>query len=818
MNDGLVISGQAEDHGVTQFANEACESVETIAVYETSKYLRHDTSIQDLKTYFERPRLIVVNNAATGNSYFNQGTLEVNYTNLTTWFPQWSQRLSGVYGIKFSITFTVQFAATPFHQGLIVSAFQYGSVGLGTSSKYRRCSNTMTITNLPHVRLDISEGTMCELKVPFLYANEFYPVTGSDLMSGIYGTWGLAQVLGIQTVTGLAAPTYKIYVNLSDIELYGADNNSVTTITLQSGMVQEAREMGIVSGTLSQASKVSSFLGKHIPSLAAIAGPTAWALDIASGVAKYFGFSRPILTAPPMRVYRSATAQELNVDLPAASVVLGPMSSNTLAHSTALGLQPVDEMAIKFITSQYSQVLVGRVTTSDSHGTVVYAAPVGPSVMWFRAPSTAPYCNKSPPVKSTDLISQSGNSIMHSSLMHISTYFRLWRGGIRFRFTFAKTKFHAGRYMVSFNPKTTNNFAYGLTTTVDGPETVTTIVQPYGYSQIMDMKDSNVFEFLVPYMNEQPYLSYYSFMGSISIVCIDPLIAPSTVATSIPFLVEVAGADDYELADFAGTSHIPFANGTIYLQSGQISVKNKPLLSSATSTPCEDAIGECLTSVKQLIQFPSYIYADVPANTAGTTIIPPWYWNSANNTMGAAPAIPIAVGQNYSGSGISCATLATMYGFARGSTDFHAYLYGTTEQTWHTIYQNPSLGSLTNANTTASGFNNTLGTPRIINNGALPMHARFPAFQALVRVPLVLAGTTGQSFTRAPASAFSAVPFPALGHFNFHEVNNSSSNIVRTILGYAAGDDAMLSCFIGPEPVVIPNGASVLSMFPNGPV
>lgn len=809
----------AADHGVTQYANEACEAVEALSPFEYSVYLNRDVALQDLKSYFERPRLVIVNTLANGSINFSQAQLDVTYTNLTSWFPQWNQRLSGAYGIKFSIVFTLQVAASPFHQGLLTSAFQYGSCQAGTNTKYRRLSNPASVTNLPHVRMDLSETTMTELKVPFLYGNEFYPVSGTDQFQGVYGAWGLAQILGYQAVAALAAPTFKVSVQLYDIELFGADNNASTTITLQAGMmVKEARETQIISKSLHTAAKVGNFVAKYVPALSAIAGPTAWALDIAGGVASFFGFSRPLIKEPPMTIYRGATAYEHNVDLPARSAAIGLMSTNTLAISTNFGASTIDEMALKFITSQFSQILAGRVSTTNVHSSVIYATTVSPSVMWFRTPATAPYCNVVFPRDSAALISASGNCFLPSSLMNIASYFRLWRGSFIFRITFAKTKYHAGRYMISFNPKTTLVYSQSSTaiTTVDGPEVNTSIVQPYGYSQIMDLKDGNVFEFSVPYFCEQPYLTFFSSMGSVSIVCIDPLQAPSTVTASVPFLIEVAGGEDFELADFQGSGFIPVQNGTIYLQSGDISVANKPILHSSTSTPCQDTIGECITSVKQMIQHPTFTSSTVAPGATSYCWIPPWYWNSVPDILGAAPTVPLAAAQTWTGAGITCTMLSTMYAFARGSSDFHAYLYNTTEAVSHVLSQNAYPGIIAYPLTAqrTDNQNNTNALPKIMANGALPMHARLPAFQTLVRVPLVYAAQIGATISRTLSSP-AAVPFGFVGHTNVYGVQNGSAGTVRAYLSFAAGDDAMLAGYIGPEPVIIPNALASNPLFPG---
>jgi hypothetical protein len=601
---------------------------------------------------------------------------DLSIANLPIFFPQWNQRLSGVYGIRFKACYRLQVAATAFHQGLLALSFQYGTNAVGPDV-FSRSGISAACTNLPHVRLDLSELTMVELSVPFLYANEFIPILGGDNYGGTVGHLGLNWILPYVSVVGLANPSYELYIRLEDIELFGADNAASNPIVLQSGPIveqapsviaKELRSSKLISRGLDTVSKVSAFVAKHVPVLSSIAGPTAWAADIAAGVARYFGFSRPLIQDPTATHVRISCVGEGHVDTPYNGLAVGPFQSNTLAFDGVTGATDVDEMALSFITQQFSQTCVGFVSTGNSHNQVIYAAPVSPSVFWFREPVAAPFCNIIFPRNSGSLVAQTGNMIMPSSLMNISSCFRLWRGDIIFRFTFAKTKFHGGRYMVSFNPRT---FFTNSTTTapavVDGPETVAGLMQPYGHSQIMDLRDGNVFEFVVPYSSESPYVSFMSAIGTISVSCMDPLYASSSVTASVFFFVEVAGAENFELADYAGNTFIASHVGTVYQQSGDIStVVSNALVDSATTSASQHTIGERFTSAKQLIMIPAYNQGTLAASTTSNTFVPPWWYYPGGAQVAAfALTNPINAATSFIGCGYAPGFLAGMYAFCQ---------------------------------------------------------------------------------------------------------------------------------------------------------
>lgn len=799
MVGSLAIQGDAAPTGVTTFANEACTGVDVMGGHTMSSLTKAQPDLQDIKSYFQRPRLVARGSVAFGTLtrlYFGA----TSSSSLSTVFPQWSQRLSGAYGIRYTLNVRVQFAATPFHQGLFALAAQYG--GSVSPTNFDRTFRSYTVTNLPHVRVDLSEMTMAELKVPYLAATEFSPVDATD--TNITSCICLTTVMPVSTVTGMNPPTYEIYYYLSDIELFGADNNQPSTITLQSGLSDFGRELKdarILSRGLSQVSKIANFAGRHIPSLQAFTGPVEWVAGTMSGVAKYFGYSKPLLQDPVVRTYRTIYASDNQVDVPAASFPIGLMQSNTLEMTKDIGATDVDEMALQYVLQQWSQICLGFISTGNVHGAVVYASPVSPSCFWFRQPTAVPYCNRSFPKNSSVSGGATTNCIMPSSLMNISSLFRMWRGSVKYRITFAKTKFHGGRFMISFNPGYTervNNFSNF--TTITGPEVVSGLTQPYGYSQIMDLRDGNVFEFTVPYMLESPYVGFCSSVGGISIVCIDPLQVTASVAVGIHFLVEVCGGDDYEVADFAGPWTAPMPSGVILTQSGEVV--------SATSSPSHLTVGEKIMSVKQLIQAPSWIKTNVQVGfTRG--LLYPWFVSPPVDYLRLINSTPMPIGMVISGNTIA-SYLAKSYAFARGGTDHHLYAIGGTEDLVMVADQGASEGyfDYSDINPDLTSRLSMGVTPKVVARGELPLHLRAPAFQPYVRIPTHILDNRGiPAFGAAPTS-FAATT--VRGHVDRITIRNPTDLPVPIWYSKSAADDATLAHYMGPVPLVFPNAASTV--------
>lgn len=789
-----------EDHpiGVTTFANEACESTEVVENYFQDSSLEPQSDLQDIKSYFERPRLVSRGNVTFGTRGNLWNTI-VDRASLKVIFPQWTNRLAGAYGMRFTLNVRVQVAATAFHQGVLVVSSQYG---VGPAQVFTRVSNAGACTNVPHTRLDLSETTMAELKIPFLYHNDFFPVEdnfGTDTSQ--YCQVGLVSMLPSISVSGLSPATYEVYFYLTDIELFGADNPNTTTITLQSGgVVAKEQKDAHISKALSSAAKVANFVSRNIPSLASMAGPTAWALDSAAGVAKYFGYSRPMIQDPPMKMVRMPYTGEINVDVPMQGYTLGAQQCNTLAISPNFGGTDVDEMSFDFIKKQWSQIMVGQISTTDTHNKAIYASPVSPVTWWYRAPASAPYCNKGFPRSSADLVSQSGNCFLPASLMMLCSYFRQWRGTVKYRITFAKTKFHGGRYLMSYNARTGKaDFWPTFGGTIQGPEVVSGLVQPYGYSMMFDLKDGNQFEFEVPYMIEAPWVSFLSDIGGLSMVCIDPLQATSSVTSTVPFVIEVCGGDDFEVNDYAGPYLVPQPNGTIYTQSGGV-------VKSVSKDPSSLTMGEKLNSVKQIIQVPWWGKYTLLANQTTTTSIAPWFANYTFNAL-LAGSLPNSSSLLLFGTGSPATMLAKCYAYAKGGMDLHVYrLTGNT-----TVYLQQAGTPFRTIAGSASNYSYKplwSGTPRIVTDKDSPIHARIPAFQIFKRTP-TQATDDITWLTFGTSGVFTNY---YLSHFNQLEVSNLDSTASSVIIGRAASDDAALSHYMGPVPVYIPNSLNISSM------
>lgn len=797
--ESLAISAAPESTGVTTFVQEACTAISAVDSKYSTTFYPVQTDIQDVREYFRRP--VCIGAGTIPNSRGRFFNLQPTFNSLITFWSNGVNRLIGAYGIRAKVVLTLQVAATPFHQGLVCVSGQYGCQAL--TQIYDRASNSNTATNLPNVVLDLSNDTSVQFHFPFLFPTEYCSIR-SSLQEPKYCYFSLNNLTFVPSIAGMGSPTYQLYMHFEDIELFGATPQSTSTVVLTAGRklspVTEEFENDAFpfSSALHSVGKAVSFVAKGVPSLSSIGGPVAWALGKAAGVVRYFGYGKPAVVDPVMRVFRMDNVGEFNTDVATASMVMAATAANTTSINTSVGSSDVDEMALKYVTSRWAQINYFDLATTAAVSTLVYATPINMLAFWFRSTGAVPAANK----LVSNISTASSNSISPSHLMFAATSFKQWRGGIKFRFTFAKTKMHAGRVMVAYNPylsTVTNTTAMVAATSVDLPVYGTIGADPFGYSAIFDLKDGNVFEFEIPYVSPAPYSNLATSNGALAMYVVNPLIASSVVSTSIGCIVEVCGMSDFELANPAGCMFSVHNAGTIRLNAGRV-------LSEAPEVLNQLTMGEVITSVKQLISIPHNASDDLTAPLS--IYVAPWYYQPTPSVLTPPVGLPPLLSFSYGGNWASC------YAFLKGGTDFHAYSPDNTVLL--TLTQAPFSGGY-DPNTATPDNRSNANVPSLISSRGT-VHARLPGFFPTARVFSWVANVlTATGSTWVPNVFASTSPVaPWYGPQAVYAFSSNVSNTSPIYYNRCASDDAQLAHYIGPPPFFLPAASTAGNYDSNG--
>lgn len=768
--DGVAVPVDSEVELLTSFRNEACDQVTVCgAHYSRSDAMRGEPTLTDIKEYLGRP-------VTLANGTFSQVVPSAVLTqDLTIANFDLHNRLFGVFGFRATMVFRLQIAANPFQAGVIRMTWQ---PQVSAANPEFRTINRTAASMMPGVNFDICETTSVVLRVPFVNSWNYYPVNPlavSGTYSGRYGA-DPTTVLGCLTLyaympltvaAGGGIPTYHLYGHLEDVELLGASCNDFVNVTPQSGGEVKAVDRPL-SAMLSAASRVVALYGGYVPLISSYAGPTSWFLRQGAKLASAFGFSKPLDVQTVTRMQLTQNTYQQNADGFNVAYNVGLMSDNEVAAEPGFAGTDLDEMSLDYVLSVPSCICSGVLTTTDTSYQIKYTCAVCPRSMWFNNFGGAPLNLPFYPSTGTNV------SILSTPLSFLGNMFSLWHGDIKFTVRVAKTKFHTGRLLLSYNPGYGDYFA-GVGA---GKAPALAARKEFNYkSLVWDLREGNVVEFVVPFVSPCTYNMVDQPTGAFCISVIDPLIAASTVSSSVPFLIEVSALPGFEFASPSTPQLYPAPLASnVYSQSGSEVVKSQ--FGSRDAMLC---IGERITSVKQLISkaCPDFTFS---GSTTGDWSVAPFYTQEYPTWSGNALVVSTAGITDAGTNPVSwCRYLSMMYAYARGGTSYHiirndgldtgvGFIYALY-QTGMQWYDSPLSSSMT-----CNSY--------ISEKSAL--HVNVPFYAPTSRV------------LRGSADAFPSQT--GLGPAGLLRVGSSATGVNILVFTHAS-DDAQLGYFLGTPPL-----------------
>lgn len=815
-----------EEVGLTAFGNEATTCAE--APKHTGHYsVSQGEDVEAITKYLERPVLIATGalGAAPGNLYRYAFTSTSSYRNLFG-AANWD-RLDGAVGIRATLVFTLSVTASAFNQGILALAYQYG---VSVFNNLDRSNYFPLVTNLPHVRLDVSETTTAQFEVPYVSSLEYIPVVDNNFTTANGGIVSLTQITASHVASGQDPPRYTLYVSMKDIEIIGALPFDTTVLALQTGLrtetvsaaptkgvdnssvskvTKEGQATGVLSGALEGVAQVARSISA-VPGLSDVGGTADWFASLAARTAKSLGYSKPLDETVPMRHNQYAYGGDSQVDMPTNAFALSAFQGQKTTISPDVGMDDEDEMAFDNLLTKYQYLYRGEMWTTTAPGDLLWAAPVMPTAFWFRDASfggIGTLVNASLPATSN----ATTNALLPTTLCYVADNFRYWRGSFKFRVTFAKTKLHGGRVQFSFVPYTENS---GPNAPIAGTYTVpaTSALGPVasGYSYIFDLRDASSFEFEVPYICNQPYQSVQRRIGDVSMQVVNALRTNVSAPQIVDFMVEVAAQPGFEFAIPAPSlmTSVP-TTGTVVVRyetglSSEVQYQTGMDFGKITDDISQQIMGERFTSVKQVIMLPDYFVLDQVNNTIYDQSFEPWF---KGNPIPLSIPISTTVQRMYFGARSS--RMAALYAFGRGGSMCYVTsddgVRLTTSMKWRGNYGGTTTGS---NGSFYSKFLHQYSTITVAETKdgfriKVPFVAPFARI-SLQGVEDILGGSSAAPGSSVWSSAFINV-VPQL------IIRNTSGTAARLLVGRAAADDAILARYVGPPPVVILNSAATVN-------
>jgi len=517
-------------------------------------------------------------------------------------------KLNGIYGVKADLEITLNVNATRFQSGRYILAF-LPSGGIPISAPafaaYRRMHATtlVNITQLPHVEIDLASETHVTLSLPWKGVAPFF-VNLSTYPVG-FGQLFLYPYVGLQASSGDSVAGYTIWASMKNVSLVGP------TVTQSALGDAEAKRKGKgpVETVLSKVAFASNILG-DLPLLGNSVKGVGWSAGLLAKAAHAFGWSKPLDMSAPM-VTRNHQVKFLeNVDGISTAKQMGALSTNSIDPVPLNVHSAVDEMSYDFVKQVYAYFQTLPWTASYAAGTQLASFSVTPNEFGAY-----------------------GSGVVMPPVCFLANTHRYWRGSLKYRFKFVKNEFYSGRLMFSYEP---NYNATNISLTIAQTE--------FDRRIVVDVRQTNEVELTVPYISPYMFQEGSTGIGHLIITVIDPLVAPSTVPSTISILAEICGGPDFEVATPLGCVFEPWAPFVTQsaLSSTVVADLGSPS-NQASLLPATMCIGEKMMSFRQLWKLPIELIGQAASNRTLTA--------TANKVSVVSPFNSNCVVQNVSITG-----------------------------------------------------------------------------------------------------------------------------------------------------------------------
>jgi hypothetical protein len=784
---GVAVAASQEQQNNQHFLDEACVQGTVISESTWWNYFKYSPSYvpQEL---FSRPWLY--STFAWNTSATLQQTVPLSYATIAS-NPLWLSHLAGRSMFRATWCFRVEVSASPFMGGWLrlahqpVSSIVIPATWASTMSRLRQ---------FPGVDFDISSHTSAIFKIPHRSLEQWIGLTSSTSPQHngflhVFARTPLNQGDG-------TAPKLSTWMWFEDVEICGDSATTVGTLVPQGPPPrsnkgppknpEETGQKGVLSTFLAQGAVVSDTYLSKIPFLSSYAAPLSWTARVLSKVAGAFGFSRP-LDQRPVTVTRLQRWGGFN----STGVETGYMMS--LAHDTQvppvpLAGQNLDQMSIKFLGQSLFPMVEVRVPDTTPSQKLVCSGVLSPYSM-LRHPLSNSCCPlidyQYTLMTPTPALLIGIPSFVPSAALWLSSWFGFWRGSIRFRLLFSKTKLHGGRFVFIWDYRPTARYILSTPGANYTPPSLNiylpadiTAAHPDN-KVVIDIRESSDVEIIVPYLAPLSMWPTTGGIGSWGLYMLDPLNHPSTTANYVDVAIEVSMGPDFQLAAYRSSPFIPDDNMTPLLaQSGNVDYSGLQQLGAADDAASVELLnatmGEIVTSIKQPLLLPALLpYISSSVN----------YWCPIDILRDASNQFLVPNRNNMLDH------VRRMYSVERGGVVVTAAIK-TSQPDVSTQFDGRIMTPVT-------------GTGIYSPGGVASVYQVNDWVSSTPRFILPRLSPSGGSYNKL---GINTIPNAAGAYFDGNYRTVSGPNAANTVLYQSVADDYMATLFLHTVPVCIPNG------------
>lgn len=598
---------------------------------------------QSMSDFLAKPILVNTSNWTSGQS-INHDYMDLDIASVVLSNTLWANKISGYRLMRGTAVVRVELNANPFQLGFLRLWY------LPDLTSRLKLMHTYDIEHkfmAPGITID-ARNSSAEIRVPFVAPFDWYDIKNQDF------SWGHVYLTVLESLAIGSGGTDSVYIStfmsIEDAEFSTpvvpqSEGKKKGKFSRKFSSSIDAEHKALNTGPISSALKVSSKAAdtlSSIPALSAIMAPTSWALNLASGVAAAFGWSKAQIETPPMPMAPCVNRYMACSDGTDTFTPLGLISNHKTEVCDTMTIHDGDEMSFNFLKTQHGYINRSTWSATDLPDVDIFTLDVCPENMARRHVLTynsklASYATGPP-------------------AFYLSKAFSVWRGSVQVLIKFAKTDFHTGRLSIVWTPGTSS---------FTNPDLVTAA---YSLREIVDLSNCSSICLNLPYLLADQYIPTNVYSGRLTIRVLNELRAPETVSQTVPMFVSIAGGEDFELqvtkASYDCLSFSPqMETGTV----SDTKVVGAPRLCAGGPVSTERSslcIGEHFTSIKQLLNRNTKIFCSATPSTTNYASANPWFSSTTtmNTTSGAivAPTVGGDIGSY----------LFAMYAFFKGNARF----------------------------------------------------------------------------------------------------------------------------------------------------
>lgn len=486
-----------------------------------------DTNDASLENFFSRPIKVASYEWGIGVALFQ----DFNPWSLYFENPRVINRIANYNLLRAKLKVRIVINGNGFHYGRAIASY----LPLHNRDEFSLnraliSQDVIQLSQQPHVYLDPTKSQGGTLTLPF-----FYPLNALNIPESAWqdmGTMNIREIVGLKHANGATdTSTISVFVWAEDVSLSVPTSTNPTTLSPQAGGDEYSDNGGPISGPAGVIARAAHAL-TDIPVIGVYARATELAASATAGIAKLFGYSRPVSLeqAKPFTPRLLGNMANTNVEDQSNKLTFDVKQELSIDPRT-MGLGSTDEMSLMGIATRESYLTGINWLVTNTAEDLLWNCEITP-VIWAVL-----------------------NTEVHMPACCFAALpFRRWRGSMKYRFQVVASNYHKGRLRISYDPYSTGGSEYNTqyTHVIDlAKERDFTIKVGWGHERAL-------LNHKLPGLDSPPYVSGTPIAhdtnntanGTLSVRVVNDLTVPNTVVNNdIVINVFVSACEDFEVFD-----------------------------------------------------------------------------------------------------------------------------------------------------------------------------------------------------------------------------------------------------------------------------